>query len=251
MDPTDETRWLVAELDFGHSPKGMLVVREARWQRIVGIVCGLFVGIPTAWVAVVAGIHFGDLASALIISVFSGVALGGAVWLLYELLNASCYYFAIDDKRFYRRRGPRRLVSFPLSELGEFHARMGSLRVCNQSTQQQIQVMKNAYAPEDIALLARRVNTWRSVPQAERKATLFYLNLLETTESLVAANKQIAWSLSVLCFYPFLIVLSMKFQFFRAPALATVLWVLYTMAALVGLLGGIVRRVRAKPTASP
>ena len=247
MDPTDESRWLIAELDFGHAPEGMLVVREARWQRIVGMMCGLFIGIPTAWAAKVIGIHFGDIASALIVSVLSGIALGGAVWLLYELLNANCYYFAIDDKRFYRRRGPRRLVSFPLSDLGDFLTRIGTLYVCHKSTQKQIPVMKNAYSPEDIALLARRVNIWRSTPPAKRAATLTHLNLLEAAGARFAANKQIAWSLSVLCLYPFLIVLSLKFQFFRAPALATVLWLLYTIAALVGLLGGVVRRVRATP----
>jgi hypothetical protein len=250
MDPTDESRWLIAELDFGHSPDGMLVVREARWQRIVGMICGLFVGIPTAWAAIVIGIRFGDVGSALIVSVFSGIALGGAVWLLYELLNANCYYFAIDDKRFYRRRGPHGLISFPLSELGDFLARIGTLYACHKSTQKQIPVMKNAYAPEDIALLARRVNIWRSTPQAQRGATLTHLNLLEAARARFVANKQIAWSLSVLCFYPILIVLSLKFQFFRAPTLATVLWVLYTLAAMVGLFGGIVRRFRATPKIS-
>lgn len=249
MDLTDEARWLVADLDFGHSPKGMLVVREARWQRIVGILCGLFVGVPTAWIAIMISFH--DPAIALIASVFSVIALGGAVWLLYELLNANCYYFALDDKRFYRRRGPRRLVTLPLSDLGDFWVRIGTLYVSQQSTQKRIPVMKNAYALENIYLLARRVNTWRSIPPAERRATLFNLNLMETTEALLAANKQIAWSLSVLCFYPFLIVLSLKFQFFRAPVVATVLWVLYTMAAVAGLFGGILRRVRATLMVKP
>jgi hypothetical protein len=245
MDSTDDLRWLIAELDFGKSPEGILVVRESRWQRIVGMICGLFFGIPTAWIAVVIGVQFGDATSGLIVSIFSAFALGGAVWLLYELLNASCYYFAIDDKRFYRRRGPRSTVSIPLSDLGEFTVRMGTLCVFRQSTQKQIPVLKNAYSPENVAQLVRRVNIWRIAPPAQRGATLKQLNLLGAIEARIAANKLISWSLSLLCLYPPLIILSLKFQLFRAPALATVIWVFYSIAALAGLLAGVVRRLRA------
>src|SRR5678815_2337372 len=124
MELSDETQWLVADLDLGHSPKGVLVVREARWQRIVGIACGLFVGIPTAWLATAIGLH--DIALATMFAIASGISLGGAVWFLCELLSANFYYFALDSHRIYRRRGPGRLVSLPLSDLGELSIRLGT-----------------------------------------------------------------------------------------------------------------------------
>lgn len=251
MDEIEESRWIVAELDFGHSPDGMLVVRETRWTRGIGVVCGLLFGIPVSWAAVVIFIHFNDIGSALFFSAFAGLALGGALWLIYELLNAKCFYWAIDNKRFYRRWGPRRLVSYPLDELGEFYTKKGALYVGRKSTTIPVLVMKNAYAPENTAILARRVNVWRSTPQTERKVTLSNLNLMEAGEARTAANKQIAKGLGLLGLYPLLIVLSLKFQFPRAPGFSIVLSVVYTMFGLLTLFGGIVRRVGATLKAHP
>jgi hypothetical protein len=178
-------------------------------------------------------------------AIASGISLGGAVWFLCELLSANFYYFALDSHRIYRRRGPGRLVSLPLSDLGELSIRLGTLYVHQRSTKRQIPLIKNAYSPEDVGELARRINLWRSSPPAERATNLFHLNILETTEVLLFGNRQIAWSLSILCFYPFLILLSLRFHLLSVP-FVVFLWAPCTMVVLLGLLGGIVRRFRAK-----
>jgi hypothetical protein len=241
----NEIRWLIAELDFGSSPLGVLVVREARWQRAIGAALGFLVGIPASCAATVVAVRFGDIGSALLISVFAVLPLGGAVWFLNELLCASCYYVALDDQHFYRRRGPRRLLVLRLDELDRFDARLATLFVYHQPSHKRITVMKNAYAPEDVTALARRMNAWCEAPRGERVRRTTAVNLAEAQLVRARGNRQIAWALRTLCLYPPLIVLSVQLRLFRAGPLAISLWCLLTVGGLLSLLAGIVRRVTA------
>ena len=80
--------------------------------------------------------------------------------------------------------------------------------------------------------LVRRLNVGCAAPSAERKTDLVHLNLIEVQAARVAANRQIVSSLSVLCLYPLLLVLSVKLQLFRAPFVSTLIWSIVTIAAL-------------------
>lgn len=247
----DNTRLLIAELDFGCLPEGVLVIREARWQRVVGVAMGFLVGIPASWAATVIAVEFGDLGSALVFSVFAVVALGGSIWLLHELSNASCYYAALDNKHFYRRRGPRRLEKLDLKDLGEFGVHRGALDVEKLSSKKRITVMKNAYAPANVNTLARRMNVWRCAEAHERESSIARLNFIEAGSARTSANRQITRGLGLLGLYPILLVLTVQLRLFQTPAVTVLLWSLYTCAGFFILIGGLVRRVSAKLKVQP
>lgn len=186
----DNARLLIAELDFGCSPEGVLVIREARWQRVIGVAMGLLCGIPASWAATVIAVRYGDLGSALIFSVFAVVALGGSIWLLHELSNASCYYVALENKHFYRRRGPRRLETFDLKSLGEFGVHHGALDVETLNSNKRITIMKGAYAPANIDTLARRMNLWRRTEAHERESIIASLDFRPVTFSTLGPDNE-------------------------------------------------------------
>ena len=247
----DNTRLLIAELDFGCSPEGVLVIREARWQRVIGVAMGFLVGIPASWAATVIALRFGDFGSALIFSIFAVVVLGGSIWLLHELSNASCYYAALDNKHFYRRRGPRRLETLDLKDLGEFGVHHAALDIENLISKKRITIMKNAYAPANVNTLARRMNLWRRTQAHERESSIASLSFIEADLARASANRQITRGLSLLGLYPILLVLTVKLRLFDAPAVTILLWGLYTCAGFLILIGGLVRRVSAKLKVQP
>jgi hypothetical protein len=245
-DETKEVSCLVAELDCGLSPAGVLVVREAKWQRAIGVVLGFLVGIPASFAVTVIAWRFGDIASALLFSVFAVVPLCGGVWLLNELLSATYFYVALDANHFVRRRGPSQLIVLPLDELDVFDVRVGTLVTYHQPSHKQIRVMKNAYAPEDINAIGRRMNAWCKAPPQERVRHTSELDLQEAHKLRTRGNQQIAWALRALCLVPFLLVLSAQSRTFNAGPLAILLWSIFAIGAFLTLVAGIVRRITAK-----
>lgn len=247
----DDARLLIAELDFGGSPEGVLVIREARWQRVVGVAMGLLVGIPASWAATVIAVRYGDFGSALIFSVFAVVALGGSIWLLHELSNASCYYAALDNQHFYRRRGPRRLETLDLKSLGEFGVHHGALAVEKLNSNNRITIMKGAYAPANVNSLAHRMNLWRCTEAHERESIISSLDFIEAELTRTSANRQITRGLGLLGLYPILLVLTVQLRLINAPAVTILLWCLYSCTGFFILVGGVIRRVNAKLKVKP
>ncbi len=239
---------LVSELDFGDSPGDMLVIREVIGARIAGIVIGLSVGVPVSWAAWTVAVNYNDVPSGILFAAFAIVPLAGSVWLFGQLLNSNCYYVALDDQRFYRRWGPRKLVNLPLQELGEFTEKDGEVLVEHLPTNKSLVVIKNSYAPERVTTLASRLNAWRAAPRKRRSALMGRLHVFEARDARTAANRQILIALSLVCLFPLQIVVSVKFGVFGGVTIF--LWGIYTLAAFFSLVGGIVKRLtvpRLKP----
>jgi len=243
----NEVERRVAELDFGESPDDMLVVREVIWSRLVGIVLALFLGLPLCWVAWILAAH-AELLAAMIFATIAIGPLGVCAWLFYQVLNRTSYYVAMDGTRYYRRWGPRRLEIFPLQDLGPFSERLGVLIVELRPAKKKLVVIKHSYSPERIATLVSRLNAWRTTPRELRKRMMDYVNVFEARDSRAAANRQIMNGLKFVCLYPLLIVASVKFGLFGKATI--VLWVLITLAALLHLIGGIIKRL-AVPALRP
>jgi hypothetical protein len=131
--------------------------------------------------------------------------------------------------------------SFLLQELGSFVERRGVLIVEHVSTGRKLDVIKNAYSPERLATLASRFNAWRTVPQELRAPLMGHLNVVEARDARMAANRQIVSALTLVCLYPLLIVVAVRFQVFGPTAIA--FWAFLTVAAVGYLIRGIVARI--------
>lgn len=239
--PGDEFNWTVAELDYGNLPPGMLVIREVVWSRVVGVVVGLLVGVPVSWGAWIIAVRYHDVPTGLFFAGFAALPLGGSIWLVGQLLNRHCYYVAMDGQRYYRRWGPRQMHSFPLQELGSFVERRGTLVVEHVPTRRRLVVIKNAYSPERLPTLASRCNAWRTVPHELREPLMGHLNVVETRDARIAANRQIVSALKLVCLYPLLIVVAVRFHVFGPTAIA--FWAFLTLASAGYLIRGIVKRL--------
>jgi hypothetical protein len=245
VDDDKEISCLVAELDCGLSPPDVLVVREAKWQRAMGAVLGFLIGIPATFAAAAVAWRYGDIGSALLFSVFAVVPLCAGVRLLNELLCATYYYIALDAQHFYRRRGPSQLLVLRLVDLNAFDVPVGTLCTYHKSGNKRINVIKKAYAPEDINVIARRLNAWREAPAEERVRHIKAVDLLESQRLRTSANRQIARALRTLCIYPFLLVLSVQLRLSNAGILAIILWSVFAISAFWSLFAGIISRISA------
>lgn len=246
--PSDrnENSWLVLDLDSGGTPPGVLVVRELKWPRVVGACFGFLIGIPAAVLATVILVKYGDLASALIFSVFAVLPLSGAMWLWHELLSATYYYVALDDQHFYRRRGARQLLILRLDEVKSFDVRGAAVFVDRRNGQRPILVMKNAYAPENVHALAHRMSAWCAAPREDRGRVDRIVNLQEAQRIRTFGNRQLIVAVRFLGVYSVLIVLSVYLGVFKAPRPVVALWFIFIVVGFLILLAGIVRRVAAR-----
>lgn len=167
--------------------------------------------------------------------------------LVSQLLNSRAFYLALDGDHFYRRWGPRQLVCFPLAELGPFTERSGAVSVIHQPTRKKIPVIKNAYSPERLGILAQRLNTWRESPPSERATCMNQISLREAHEARTAGNRLIVRGLAMACLLPLLIVLSHRFNVFgpREFALRAIVWSMCTLAGLITAIRGVITRVAA------
>ncbi len=246
MTENHNTSFLIALLDLGENPEGVLVVREARWQRMVGAMAGFSFGIPLSWLAAYLLVQFNAPMEALTLSAVATFGLLGGVWLFYQVLCANYYYAALDRERLYLRRGPRWLEEYRLSELGDFTVVLGTVMTRQRSSSRRLQIIKNAYAKENVFTIARRMNSWRQAPPEHFTALIQRLEVVELQELRLFAHRQITRGMCWLCVYPLLLILTLHFKFFQAPAISLIVWVVYSCGALLMIAAGIVRWLAAR-----
>lgn len=246
MPENHHASFLIALLDFGESPEGVLVVREARWQRLVGAIAGFAFGIPLSWLAVYLLVQVNAPMEALILSAVATFGLLGGVWLFYQVLCANYYYAALDHEHLYLRRGPRWLEEYRLSELVDFTVVWGTLVTRQRSSSRRLQIIKNAYAKENVFTIARRMNSWRQAPPEQRTALIQRLEVVELQELRLFAHRQITRGMCWLSVYPLLLILTLHFKFFQALAISLVAWVVYSCGAVLMIAAGIVRWFAAR-----
>lgn len=241
MPESNHGNYLIARLDFGESPDGVLVVREARWQRVFGALAGLAFGIPLSWLAAYLMVQVNAPVEALMLAAVATLGLLGGVWLFYQVLCADYYYAALDSEYLYLRRGPRRLEQYRLSELSDFSVAWGTVVTQHTRTRRRLQIIKNAYAKDNVFTLARRLNSWRQAPPETRAALVQRLETIELQELRLFAHRQLTRGLCWLGVYPLLLILSLHFKFFQAPAISLLVWLVYSCGAILMIAAGVVR----------
>ena len=165
---------LLAELDFGNDPPGVLVVRETMRTRIAGILVCLILAAP--FVLIASMTPFARRTWILLACAALPVALG--VFLAMQVLNRGAFYIALDDQWLRRKWGIRKLIRIPAAEVERFEARRGNLAVWRTGggRQSRVVLMKDAYSPESLAVLAERLNVWRESSHDERSASMTRLD---------------------------------------------------------------------------
>ncbi|HUG91355.1 MAG TPA: PSD1 and planctomycete cytochrome C domain-containing protein [Planctomycetaceae bacterium] len=165
---------LLAELDFGNDPPDMLVIRETRGMRVVGIAACLILAAPFLLIVFLGG----GGRSTWILLLCAALPLAVALFLVWQILNGTCFYIALDEHWLRRRRGRWGLVKFPVEELGRFESHRGVLRVERHAGERtrRVVLLKDAYAPESLSVLADRLNVWRCSPPEHREASMAALD---------------------------------------------------------------------------
>lgn len=224
------------------------MIREIIWTRLIGVFFGLLVGVPVSWAAWKIAVDFNDVRGGLVFASFAAVPLAGSLWLLAQVLNRTSYYVAMDEERYYRRWGPRRLDTHRLEELGRFIERRGAVFVEHIPTMRKLLVIKSAYSPETVTTLAARFNAWRAAPPELRKPLMGHVNFVEAREARRAANQRIVGALRIICLLPLLIVMSQRFGNLRGAII--VFTSILIIGAAISLVIGVVNRLmvpRLKP----
>ena len=242
--PLDETYdSLVNQLDAGVDPPGVLVARETRGQRIVGLIICLIVG-PVAVAGAFATARLAAEEPRIFLFCAGGALFLGAsaCLLLYQIAFGSYFYIAMTDRELIKRMGPGKRRAVPLSNVTDFAVVPGKLFARLRSGKRLL-LMKNVYAPESLSDLRSKLSLWMQAPGTERGRLMKLVDVTAILRRMRTANRLLLSGLAT----GFMCVTAMlpAIAFPNFTGLGTVIAIFALAACLVQVFVGVVWRFQA------